>query len=153
MATHSSILAWEISWTEEPGGPQSMGSQRVGHNYSDFAHMHEPGKSQDLFSQPLSNMQCNISSYSPTVCYILRTFFFLISFFIYGCIRSSLQPAGFSLVQTCGFGCLAACGSLCSPAALEGGLLTTGEVQKFAPLHPSHPPSIPYLWQPPNLYL
>ena len=27
MATHSSILAWEISWTEEPGGQQSMGSQ------------------------------------------------------------------------------------------------------------------------------
>ena len=32
MATHSSILAWKISWTEEPGGLQSMGSQRVGHN-------------------------------------------------------------------------------------------------------------------------
>ena len=31
-ATHSSILAWKISWTEEPGGLQSMGSQRVGHN-------------------------------------------------------------------------------------------------------------------------
>ena len=30
MATNSSILAWEISWTEKPGGPQSMGSQRVG---------------------------------------------------------------------------------------------------------------------------
>ena len=30
MATHSSILAWEIPWTEEPGGLQSMGSQRVG---------------------------------------------------------------------------------------------------------------------------
>ena len=29
MATHSTILAWEISWTEEPGGLQSMGSQRV----------------------------------------------------------------------------------------------------------------------------
>ena len=28
MATHSSILAWEISWTEEPGGLQSMGSQK-----------------------------------------------------------------------------------------------------------------------------
>ena len=27
MATHSSILAWEIPWTEEPGGPQSIGSQ------------------------------------------------------------------------------------------------------------------------------
>ena len=32
MATHSSILAWRISWTEEPGGLQSMGSQRVRHN-------------------------------------------------------------------------------------------------------------------------
>ena len=29
---HSSILAWGIPWTEEPGGLQSMGSQRVGHN-------------------------------------------------------------------------------------------------------------------------
>ena len=32
MATHSSILAWEMPWTEEPGGLQSMGSQRVGNN-------------------------------------------------------------------------------------------------------------------------
>ena len=32
MATHSSILAWEIPWTEEPGGLQSAGSQRVGHD-------------------------------------------------------------------------------------------------------------------------
>ena len=32
MATHSSILAWGIPWTEEPGGLQSMGSQRVGHD-------------------------------------------------------------------------------------------------------------------------
>ena len=32
MATHSSILAWEIPWTVEPGGLPSMGSQRVGHN-------------------------------------------------------------------------------------------------------------------------
>ena len=31
MATHSSILAWKILWTEEPGGLQSMGLQRVGH--------------------------------------------------------------------------------------------------------------------------
>ena len=30
MATHSRILAWEIPWTEEPGGLQSMGSKRVG---------------------------------------------------------------------------------------------------------------------------
>ena len=32
MATHSSILAWRIPWTEEPGGLQYMGSQKVGHN-------------------------------------------------------------------------------------------------------------------------
>ena len=34
MATHSSILAWEIPWTEEPGGLQSMGSQRVGLDFA-----------------------------------------------------------------------------------------------------------------------
>ena len=32
MATHSSILAWKVPWTEEPGGLQSVGSQRVGHD-------------------------------------------------------------------------------------------------------------------------
>ena len=32
MATHSSILAWRIPWTEEPGGLQSMASERVGHD-------------------------------------------------------------------------------------------------------------------------
>ena len=32
MATHSSILTWEIAWTEKPGRLQSMESQRVGHN-------------------------------------------------------------------------------------------------------------------------
>ena len=32
VAPHSSILAWKIPWTEEPGGPQSIGAQRVGHD-------------------------------------------------------------------------------------------------------------------------
>ena len=40
MATHSSILAWRIPWTEEPGGLQSIGSQGVGHDWSNLAHMH-----------------------------------------------------------------------------------------------------------------
>ena len=35
MATHSSILAWRVSWTEKPCGLQSIGSQRVRHNLSD----------------------------------------------------------------------------------------------------------------------
>ena len=34
MATHSSIVAWKVSWTEEPGGLQSMGSQRAGHDWA-----------------------------------------------------------------------------------------------------------------------
>ena len=38
MATHSSILAWGIPRTEEPGGPQSMGSQRVRHNWAIFTY-------------------------------------------------------------------------------------------------------------------
>ena len=40
MATHSSILAWRIGWTEEPGRLQSMGSQRVGHNQASYTHTH-----------------------------------------------------------------------------------------------------------------
>ena len=39
-ATHTSILAWRIPWTEDPGGLQSMGSQRVGHDRSDLACIH-----------------------------------------------------------------------------------------------------------------
>ena len=38
MATHSSILAWKIPWTEESGELQSMGSQRVGHNWTHNTH-------------------------------------------------------------------------------------------------------------------
>ena len=38
LATHSSILAWKTPWTEEPGGLQSMGSQRVRFDWSDCAH-------------------------------------------------------------------------------------------------------------------
>ena len=40
MATHSSILAWRIPWTEEPGRLQSMGSQRVGHDLVTDTHTH-----------------------------------------------------------------------------------------------------------------
>ena len=40
MATHSSIPVWRIMWTEEPGGQLSMGSQRVGQDWSDLACMH-----------------------------------------------------------------------------------------------------------------
>ena len=40
MTIHSSILAWRIPWTEKPCRLQSMGSRRVGHNWSNLEHMH-----------------------------------------------------------------------------------------------------------------
>ena len=40
MAIHSSILVWRIPWTEEPGRLQSIGSQRVGHDWNDLAREH-----------------------------------------------------------------------------------------------------------------
>ena len=51
MAAHSSILAWRIPWTEEPGGLQSTGSQRLGHNRSDLARAHNLlGKSAQIYN-------------------------------------------------------------------------------------------------------
>ena len=47
VATHSGILAWRIPWTEEPGGLQSMGSQRVGTTEHTHTHI-----TQHLSSQP-----------------------------------------------------------------------------------------------------
>ena len=44
IATHSSVLAWRVPWTEEPGGLQSMGSQRVGY---DFKTTHRTADSRD----------------------------------------------------------------------------------------------------------
>ena len=48
MATHSSILAWRIPRTEKPGGLQSMGSQRVGHNWATNTHTHTHTHTQEL---------------------------------------------------------------------------------------------------------
>ena len=50
MATHSSILAWKIPWTEEPGGLQPMGSQRVEHNLETNSQLTNAFKSIQLSS-------------------------------------------------------------------------------------------------------
>ena len=48
MATHSSTLAWKIPWTEEPGGLQSMGLQRVRHNWAtSFSLSQRNGETED----------------------------------------------------------------------------------------------------------
>ena len=77
MATHSSILAWRIPWTEEPGGLQSTGSQRVGHDWSDVAHTHTSQLSQSYLltaTQLLGNVCHNRKR--------LRFFFFFFSVFL-----------------------------------------------------------------------
>ena len=52
MATHSSILAWNIPWTEEPGRLQSMGSLRVGH--AERLHFHALEKEMATYSSTLA---------------------------------------------------------------------------------------------------
>ena len=47
MATHSSILAWRIPWTEEPGGLQSTGLQRVGHDWATSLSLSNYGGNED----------------------------------------------------------------------------------------------------------
>ena len=72
MATHSSVLAWRIPGTGEPGGLPSMGSHRVGHDWSDLAAA-AAGTMQDILENKLTNVplgktcQCStILSYKET---------------------------------------------------------------------------------------
>ena len=57
MATHSSILAWEIPWTEEPGGLQPMGLKRVGRDLATKQHHHDVNNLPTLKSV----VPCNIT--------------------------------------------------------------------------------------------
>ena len=64
MATHSSILAWRISWTEEPGGLQSMGSHRVAHDWATNAFTFKGfrgGAPLLINSNKLSPLNCRVS--------------------------------------------------------------------------------------------
>ena len=75
MATHSSILSWRISWTEEPGRLLSIGLQRVGHDWSNLA--------QHTFSliKRVTNIGWQTSIFWPQLKYLLSTwvFFHLLS--------------------------------------------------------------------------
>ena len=54
MATHSSVLDWRIPWTEEPGGLQSTGSQRVGHDWATNTHKEEINKHNKMSCEEVS---------------------------------------------------------------------------------------------------
>ena len=67
MATHSSILAWRISWTEEPGGLQSIGLQRIRYYWSDLACTHANTGDESLspgLGRPLGVENGNLLPYS-----------------------------------------------------------------------------------------
>ena len=49
MATHSRILAWEILWTEEPGGLQSLGSQRVRYDLATKQNQQQQSNNEEFF--------------------------------------------------------------------------------------------------------
>ena len=73
MATHSSILAWSIPWTEKPWGLQSTVSQRVRHTWSDLACMHAcyTCKTLKINKEPTSPMlSTSLTSFFPVCCYI-----------------------------------------------------------------------------------
>ena len=55
-ATHSSILAWRIPWTEKPGSLQPMGSQKVGHDWSDM-HMYKYGTISNTYFKIKNSMR------------------------------------------------------------------------------------------------
>ena len=68
MATHSSILSWEIPWTEEPGGLQSTGSQRVRHNWV-HAHTHTHTHTHKLSYIPFIKVKGTlVIQLRPTLC-------------------------------------------------------------------------------------
>ena len=77
MATHSSILAWKIPWTEEPGGLQSMGSYRVGHDLeTEHPYMHMRHLSQ-------SSLLCFASLFLPMEVQLLQHHLFKRLFFLH----------------------------------------------------------------------
>ena len=74
MATYSSILTWEILWTEKPGGLQSMGSQRVWH---------------DLVTKQEQQSTYYMPETSPT---IYKYFFLIFNHFTYQYLHNDLLP-------------------------------------------------------------
>ena len=83
MATHSSILAWRIPWIEEPGGLQSMGSQRVGHNWTTSLSL-SLSHCSGLYDENVSQPHLHTSMWFLLAWYVLITqsdFSFLFSFF------------------------------------------------------------------------
>ena len=97
MTTHSSVLAWRISRTGEPGGLPSMGSQRVGHDWSDLAATHRSINSDVL--TVVTNPYPSELTWHFTVFRYLRNVLYPARMFVF-CLSSQLELllTGFSSV-------------------------------------------------------
>ena len=108
MAIHSSILVWKIPWTEKPGGPQSMGLQRVGHDWvTEHTHTQRNWTSIYMYKYVCVNIHICVCVYI-CVCVCVYPFFFFWSFISRNwltCLRclSELHRAGGKLKIQAGF--------------------------------------------------
>ena len=100
MATHSSILAWEIPWMEEPGGLQSMGSRRVRHDWVTSLSLSMEKQMGKLGKKPTTNSIPSVAS-PPQLSLPLFTFLS-----IHRWLRTSANsaPGPEASAQSCGFG-------------------------------------------------
>ena len=108
MTTHSIILAWKISWTEEPGGLQSMGSQRVRHDWATNAYLLTYCLSS-CYSPPLECASRPVPSLAPVTCLVSNYLFCLQSL---NCFSIFLHPAvliSFTVMKTWVWASLAEC--------------------------------------------
>ena len=92
MATHSSVLAWRIPWTEEPGELWSMGSQRVRHDWSDLVWMHE-----HMWRKSLYFDQNGLIQHAPLHGHLLRTKPWRSSSFIFMAALNSIKWMAYTL--------------------------------------------------------
>ena len=167
MAIHSSILAWKIPWMEEPGRLQSMGSQRVGHDWATSLHLIEVipewssgfpyflqlqsefGSKDFMIWATVSSRSCFCWLYRASPSLAPKNIISLISVLtIFWC--SHVESLGFSYLG-CGVS-LHGCSSKAQPLLLtleEGYLFTAAPLdleRRVAPLGPPHAATTPWLW-------
>ena len=99
MATHSSVLAWRIPWTEKPGRLQSMGSHRVGHDWSDLAAITNDIEhfSMYLLAIYIASLENYLSRFFAHFCLGYLSFYFWdIGVFIYSVSEKPINPPWFT---------------------------------------------------------
>ena len=162
MATHSSILAWRIPWTEEPGGLQSTGSQRVVHNWaislSKWAEYHNLHRDKWGIQRPIASSE-NDSPNESTIALVRSltlisesSFFFFLNIYLFILAVLVLVPARGIFIATWGLLSCWACKLLCCGMHVVSSSLTRNWT--WAPCN-EWPASYPldHQWSPSECFL